>query len=174
MKIRYETPQDGEYIEYLTQHCNGVYESFLTIKSKLSEDVNRFGNIEELDMQIRNHDASKYSDEEWYAYRNYFYPTDKSPKDEAAFDNAWLHHQHTNPHHWQHWTLLRDSGETVALDMPINYVIEMLCDWHSFSRKNPESTAYKWYNDNKKKMILSDATVSLIDEFLELFKEPLK
>ena len=68
----------------------------------------------------------------------------------------------------------RDSGEQVPLDIPEKYVIEMLSDWHSFSKKNPESTAYKWYNDNKDKMILSENTIKLIEKYIDLLKEPLK
>ena len=44
----------------------------------------------------------------------------------------------------------------------------MLCDWHSFSYKNSESTANKWYNDNKDKMLLSDNTKKIIENILKL------
>ena len=59
------------------------------------------------------------------------------------------------------------------MDMPIIDVFEMLCDWHSFSLKNPESTAYSWYQSNKNKMILSDNTRKLVEKHIDLFKSPL-
>ena len=174
MFIHCENAEDLQYIEYITEHKNNTYKAFLNVKSLLLQDLETFPDISELDNQIQEHDFSKFSKEEWEPYRNYFYPTENNPKDEAAFDMAWLHHQHHNPHHWQHWTLLRDSGETVGLDMPVNYVIEMLCDWHSFSAKDPTSTAYDWWNKNRNKMIMSAATIQLVEKYIEYFKEPLK
>ena len=173
MHIHCESSEDLEYIKYLNDHISNTYRSFLLIKQELCKDIDNFPNISSLDNQIRNHDKSKYSKEEWSAYRNKFYPTEDKPADEQKFDEAWLHHQHNNPHHWQHWVLFRDSGDLVGLDMPINYVIEMLCDWHSFSAKNPESTAYIWWQDNRHKMTMSDNTIATVEKYIELFKNPL-
>ena len=52
---------------------------------------------------------------------------------EDRFDAAWLHHQHNNPHHWQHWLLREDDGGTKALEMDHLYVVEMVCDHWAFS-----------------------------------------
>lgn len=165
--------RDDEYLDYLKNHIEGVQQTwkdiFVPIFRRMS--TKQFDEYSEL---IQKHDESKYSKEEWDAYLNYFYPDENHPKDDNAFDLAWLHHQHNNPHHWQYWVLQRDSSEQVPLDMPEKYVIEMLSDWHSFSKKNPESTAYKWYNDNKDKMILSENTIKLIEKYIDLLKEPLK
>lgn len=49
----------------------------------------------------------------------------------------------------------------------------MLCDWHSFSAKEKDSTAYAWYKENGPKMILSDNTRKLIDKYINYFKQPL-
>lgn len=173
LNIRYETNSDIQYIQYLNEHRDNTYKAFLSIRDILLTNANEAINISDMDQQLRNHDLSKQSDEEWAPYRNYFYPTSSNPKDDAAFDRAWLHHQYHNPHHWQHWVLLRDSGELEPLDMPENYVIEMCCDWHSFSAKNPKSTAYQWYQDNKSKMKLSDNTTALVEKYIEYFKESL-
>ena len=164
-----------KYDEYILQHKSSVKEAFNWLCKNTPElflDEEQRARVE---YQIVNaHDQSKYSKEEWDAYLNYFYPDENHPKDDNAFDLAWLHHLHNNPHHWQYWILQRDNGEQVPLDMPEKYVIEMLCDWMSFSKKNPESTAYKWYNDNKDKMILSENTIKLIEKYIDLLKEPLK
>ena len=58
--------------------------------------------------------------------------------------------------------------------MPENYVIEMLCDWMSFSLKNPESTAYNWWIDNQDKMVMSEGTKKLVNKYIEYFKNPLE
>lgn len=46
-----------------------------------------------------------------------------------AFDAAWLHHIHANPHHWQHWILHEDSGKVIVLVMPLAAINEMVADW---------------------------------------------
>ncbi len=46
-----------------------------------------------------------------------------------AFNAAWLHHIHANPHHWQHWILHQDDGRTIVL-VPDNATVnEMIADW---------------------------------------------
>ena len=57
------------------------------------------------------------------------------------------------------------------MDMPFEYVCEMLCDWSSFHYVNPESTANNWYNKNKKNMILSDETRELVELLLSIAPE---
>jgi hypothetical protein len=50
------------------------------------------------------HDWSKLTPAEWGPYvRSFYGKQGRTPEVRAAFDAAWLHHQHRNPHHWQHW-----------------------------------------------------------------------
>jgi hypothetical protein len=62
--------------------------------------------------QLLVHDLSKFSRVEWGPYVASFYGpwkySERPPEVVAAFDAAWLHHQHANPHHWQHWLLRED------------------------------------------------------------------
>ena len=160
-----------EYYKYLEDHINNVkkaysqFEKILLTKSDLTVEE-----LTDLDNQIENHDKSKYEDDEFYPYLHHFYPSNAGKNNEELYDKAWNHHQKCNPHHWQYWILIRDEGKLEPLPMPENYVIEMLCDWQSFSYKNPESTAWKWYNDNKDKMILHNDTIKLIKKYIEYFK----
>ena len=174
LKILHERVSDrsNEYEEYLNQHILGVKRSYDMIKDIiLTESDLDADDITKLELQIEKHDASKYEDEEWYPYLHHFYPSNTGKDNEDAYDKAWNHHQKCNPHHWQYWILQKDSGEQKILDMPENYVIEMLCDWSSFKYKNPESTANRWYNDNKDKMLLSDNTKKIIEKYLSLAPE---
>lgn len=163
-----------EYEEYLEQHIRGVKNAYEKFKDVLlTESDLTVEDLTELDNQIDSHDASKYEDEEFYPYLHHFYPSGAGADSEEAYDRAWNRHQKHNPHHWQYWILQKDSGEQKILDMPENYVIEMICDWQSFSLKNPESTAYKWWVDNQDKMIMSEGTKDLVNKYIEYFKEPL-
>lgn len=170
-------PRSREYDEYLDMHIGGVNRSWLEIlrPAVLKKWPNLLSNIsvDEIDYIISCHDSSKYSADEYCSYCNYFYPCDGFEANDDDFDRAWLLHQHRNPHHHQHWVLMRDSGEKQPIDMPIEYILEMLCDWHSFTLRDPESTAYKWWNDNKSKMVLSDNTIDIIESLIRYLKDPL-
>jgi hypothetical protein len=123
--------------------------------------------------QLNLHDASKYTDEEYKAYDDYFYGI-KTKKVKNDFDYAWLHHIHQNPHHWQHWVLINDEDGTYALEMPENYVIEMISDWWSFSHKTGNlSEIFEWYKSHKKNMILHENTRKLVEEILDKIKKEL-
>ena len=88
-----------------------------------------------------------------------------------GFDLAWLHHQHNNPHHWQHWLLREDDGNMKALEMPFNYVVEMICDWWSFSWTNGNLyEIFDWYKENKPKMLLHKNTEKLVEQILDILK----
>lgn len=177
-RVMKSNPRSSEYDEYLNTHITGVIRSWDEILEPallLNLDdtditVEDFANIKHI---ISHHDNSKYSPDEYDAYCNYFYPSDGFEKDESAFNEAWLLHQKRNPHHWQYWVLIKDEGLTETIDMPIWYICEMLCDWHSFTLRDPKSTAYKWWTDNKDKMILSKNTVNLIESMIGYMKEPL-
>ena len=159
-----------EYEEYLKNHIENVKKSYDLIEDKLLIDSDlTVEELTQLNHNIENHDKSKYEDVEFYPYLCNFYPSDKNKLNQEEYDYAWLHHQHNNPHHWQHWILREDEGKLKTLDIPDIYIIEMLCDWSSFRYKNPESTANKWYNDNKDKMQLSQNTIQKIEKYLKLF-----
>ena len=168
------------YKEYIHTHRLNVQKAWDNMKNN-SECLNYIQNsfnyasidaiIECIDNCIKNHDLSKFSKEEFDAYRKNFYPISPEEKEEnlVAFDKAWVHHYTNNMHHWNWWAETNNKNS-----MPLIYVIEMLCDWMSFSLKNPESTAYKWWMDNQDKMVMSDGTKKLVNKYIEYFKEPLK
>ncbi|MGO4273894.1 DUF5662 family protein [Paenibacillus sp. TAF58] len=79
------------------------------------------------------HDMSKFSPIEFFPYARKFYSKHQDENIELKWKNAWLHHQNCNKHHWEHWIVNKHTKE--ALPMPKKYLIEMVCDWRSFSRK---------------------------------------
>ena len=125
---------------------------------------------------VLKHDASKSDPEEYDAYDNYFYGN-KSYENTQKFNLAWLHHIHVNPHHWQHWVLINDDPKegTICLDMPYNYIIEMICDWWSFSFKTGNlSEIFSWYESHKAHIKLSDNTRKIVEDILSKIKEKIE
>ncbi len=121
------------------------------------------------------HDWSKFLPDELIPYANYFYGGD-TRKDRFytpsqgtyEFNVAWMKHQHRNPHHWQHWVLQEDDGDRFALEMPVNYAKEMVCDWRGAGMAQGFSDTLAWYLKNKDKMILASATRLYVESLLEV------
>lgn len=107
------------------------------------------------------HDWSKFTPSEWRPYVEYFYGPHSqgkgtmTPDIKEAFDAAWLHHQHRNAHHWQHWVLREDSGKTLTIPMPRPLVREMVADWMGAGRAiTGKWEAAQWYLKNANVMLL--------------------
>jgi hypothetical protein len=77
------------------------------------------------------HDLSKYSPTEfWNGVK--FYTGTHSPhygeRDAYGYSKAWLHHKGHNKHHAEYWQDIRPNGTTEPIEMPLKYLIEMVCD----------------------------------------------
>ena len=179
-------PRYNEYLEYLDEHIGAVIRSWEEVLRPAIEeaddrDIIDAVNLDKVGLQVYNHDRSKYDEEEFNGYCNHWYPQDGSdvehtsdrPEGDKEYDYAWSHHQHNNPHHSQYWLIVRDDGSIEALDIPLNYILEMACDWHSFSRNKDENTAYDWWNQNKDRFIMSDTTKELVDHVVQYLQVPL-
>lgn len=152
-----------KYDSYLSEHIQNVkngYDWLLQHFPEIDEKMN--GN----QWIFGVHDASKYETEEYEAYDKYFYGGNKSYKVVKDFKLAWLHHIHNNPHHWQYWILQHDDEPEEILEMPYCYVIEMICDWWSFSwKENKLDEILKWYEKHKD-MKLHPNTRKLVEDIL--------
>ena len=146
-----------EYNDYVIAHKNRVQQFADWLKENLPElfegmDTEVFNEL------IKEHDDSKFSEEEFEPYAQHFYG-DK--KNNFEFNQAWKHHWTNNEHHPEFWL-----GE----DMPYIYILEMLCDWGSFSieKKDFKELSDFYFNkakDDEDKM-LSDATKEIIEDIL--------
>ena len=159
-----------EYDEYLKEHigavgkaANWMVDNLPSVYSMSDHDLDTFMR------NVRNHDQSKMDDPEYGPYDDYFYGI----ADEEAFNRAWLHHIHNNPHHWQHWLLMQDDGKyrdpdnVIALEMPRVYALEMIADWWSFSwRSGNLHEVFDWYEKNKDNIILHEATRTYVETVL--------
>jgi hypothetical protein len=163
-----------EYDGYLEQHRDNVRKGAEWLRTNLTDVLNGYEGF--YDEICWGHDSSKNSREEYEAYDAYFYGGRHSKSVEEAFNYAWLHHIHNNPHHWQHWVLINDDPNegSIALRMPYQYVIEMICDWWAFSwAKDNLYEIFKWYDEHKYYMILHKDTKELVEEILGAIRSKL-
>lgn len=165
-----------QYDDYLTQHRGNVARGFQWIRANIPEVLPEYDS--DLENQIiMRHDMSKYDAEEYNAYDEYFYGKNKSYAVVQNFKYAWLRHIHLNPHHWQYWVLINDEPNEgmVILDMPDNYIIEMICDWWAFSwNKGDLTEIFSWYDDHKNHMKLSERTRKKVEEMLTTIRKKLE
>lgn len=158
-----------DYTNYIIEHRDNVLKAYQWLVDHKIISNNYQHNI-------ATHDISKWSNEEYDAYDKYFYgKQSKTAEVKEAFNFAWLHHIHANPHHWQHWVLINDDDGTHALEMPEEYVAEMICDWWAFSHKSGNlKEIFDWYKDHKLNMIMHRNTKVAVEAILDKIKEALK
>lgn len=132
-----------EFADWLKANCPEVFEGV---------DLDDFMDL------IKEHDESKFSEEEFEPYaQKWFGDGVKTPE----YEEAWKHHWMNNEHHPEFWL-----GE----DMPYIYILEMICDWGSFSIdkgdfKELSDFYYNKARDDEEKN-LSDNTKIIIEEIL--------
>lgn len=162
-----------QYDNYLTEHKENVAKGFRWLQENIPEVIE-----DGFEWQICfNHDASKTDPEEYDAYDAYFYGNNRSYSVVQNFKKAWLRHIHNNPHHWQNWILINDEPKEgmVVIDMPYIYVVEMICDWWSFSwTKGDLNEIFGWYEDRKDYMKLSANTRRSVEYILGKMKDKLE
>lgn len=159
-----------EYTNYIYEHKNNVEKAFNWL---VSHDIITPEWSASIYENIVEHDLSKFSAFEYDAYDKYFYGT-KTKKVESDFNYAWLHHIHVNPHHWQYWVLKHDDEPEEALEMPVQYVYEMICDWWAFSfKKDDLKEIFSWYEKHKG-MVLHQNTRKLVEDTLNKIKKILE
>lgn len=168
-----------EYDRYLEEHRANVARGFYWFTDNLPELL-EFGSPLDWDMLrtdiCQSHDKSKNMDDEYYAYDAYFYGGNRSYEVKENFEMAFLRHLHRNGHHWQHWILPAyddEKGQRV-FEMPYNYILEMICDWWSFSWKSGNlMEIFSWYDDHKDHIQLGEKTRKSVEDILEKMKDKL-
>ena len=162
------------YNNYLEQHKGNVVKGFEWLEANLP---GLLGDINDARWQVVfNHDTSKTEPDEYDAYDAYFYGGNRSYAVVQNFNKAWLSHLHRNPHHWQYWVLINDDPELgeIILDMPFEYIIEMICDWWAFSWNSGNLyEIFSWWEEHKDYIKLSESTRKTVVEILGLIKSKL-
>ena len=150
--------------KYVDKHKKYVKMAFELLLSYLRQAFNLTDNqIDELRHQIEIHDNSKYEDAELVPYANYFFG-EQTEAVTKEFREAVNLHKSRNPHHPEYW---QQRGET----MPLNFIIEMLCDWWAFSLAQDDMTkTLLWYQAKKEKLNLSPQTTKIVEQILDIIK----
>lgn len=178
-----------EYDLYLAEHIANVQKGWDWMREHLLPEIDQWIQVQYPDNPIidiygiqglvTEHDRSKYDSCEYNAYDAYFYgppATRKSSKTVQEFNAAFLRHIHKNPHHWQYWVLVHDDPDEKfeAIEMPLIYIFEMICDWWTFSWKaNDLLEIFQWYKDHKEHMILHPKTKKTVEYILWVMEKTL-
>jgi len=154
------------YCEYIIQHKDNIKKAFNkygnTLCKQLKIDYFKLKKI------IEAHDISKLDEEEYEAYRQYYYPKNNETPNKKLFYIGWLHHQNHNKHHPEYWTL-RDNKKIIALDMDNYSIAEMLLDWYAVGM-DKESNTYDWYMNNKDTLVFSKKTRAKVNDLINIFR----
>lgn len=132
------------YLDYLEEHLFNVYRAFYDVSvacddmAWVVDDYTWF----KIRQDVFNHDVSKFSKEEFVAYRQNFYPVDNEEIDKEDFKYAWKHHLLRNNHHWE--SLESDDD-----------VVHMIIDWTAMGYKFG-NTAQEYYETNKDKINIDE------------------
>lgn len=154
-----------EYLDYVERHYLNVQKAWRMLNDKLKGRDFRFINDDfvwhQIDQDVKNHDASKLSAQEFTQYRQWFFPAEGEEKNKELFLEAWTHHKMVNAHHWQNWTLTADHLYADA------YLVMMLVDWIAMSYEFGD-TAKDYYEKNKAKINLPDWAVKVMYEVFDI------
>ena len=117
------------------------------------------------------HDLSKYSIMELKICK--YYTGKKSPhqvaREQLGYSPSWIHHYHTNKHHFQYWWDEDEEGKIIPMKMPYKYIMESFCDMLGASKAyNPDKWAPEmllnyWENKCKRKRIQHEDSEAFLD-----------
>ncbi len=147
-----------EYLEYINAHKDRVKQFADWLKTNCPEVFEGVDPDVFMDL-IKEHDESKFSEEEFEPYAQKWFGNGEKT---LEYEEAWKHHWMNNEHHPEYWL-----GE----DMPYIYILEMICDWGSFSidkgdLKELSDFYYTKAKDDPEKM-LSENTKEIIEELID-------
>lgn len=101
------------------------------------------------------HDWTKFLPSELPHYGRQFFGKKNNP---AGWIRCWLHHQNSNPHHWEYWIsrsgirLDESTDDFDYIDMPEWAVREMLADYlaagRAYEGKWPDIHNWTWLKKN--------------------------
>lgn len=161
---------ENKYQEYLSGHIGNVSEALDLLKTLDISFVN--DNYERLQEICKQHDASKYSDDEYEPYREHFYPiNDEEKLKTESFELAVRHHIKNNKHHWDYWIDESYGGLSIPDEYEyLLYSVERCCDWLAMACQHDE-VSNAWYNANRSSIMMPNYAWQLCDEIMSKVPE---
>jgi len=154
-----------EYLDYIEEHYNNVQKAWKLINDTCQQKGFRFIYDDfvwhTIDAEVKAHDSSKLSENEFTQYRQFFFPTENETKDKGLFKKAWEHHKEKNEHHWQTWT--NKHSENPYSDA---FLVMNLVDWVAMGFKFND-TAKGYYEKNKHEIELPEWAIKLMYEIFD-------
>lgn len=202
MEMKFKTIKESRdnYSRYITDHIDNVGKAFemfghdiMVYRDKLLSTGKGFEVGKDIitSEYIANHDASKFSVDEYEPYRRKFFCSEEDFEVSGFrlvedfeisvhrdFDRAWEHHYSVNKHHPEYWRTII-SGEEVYSSMPTYAFVEMICDWISVSMTNHSSVSQWWFGNNghgrdgKLNQLALKEDIEFIDKFITENRERL-
>ena len=117
------------------------------------------------------HDLSKYSIAEMSICK--YYSGTRSPHQNArevlGYSPSWIHHYHTNKHHFQYWWDESETGEIIPMKIPFKYIMESFCDMlgasKAYNKENwkPRMLLDYWETKCLGKRIMHEQSTKFLD-----------
>lgn len=88
-----------------------------------------------------------------------------------------MHHKGRNRHHWEYWL---DNGNVkngvIAIEMPVNYVVEMICDRiaasMTYQKENyTDASALEYFLNGYDRVMMHPNTKALTQHILEYLRD---
>ena len=156
--IEHPTPEMFKWFFERTQdHIGRVANNMLRVADHFDLDKQKLVQLG------KEHDASKYSIEEFipYVFLSWDYKMKQDNKEytlpegmQKEIDRATLHHIRNNRHHPEHF-------KNGINDMTLIDILEMLCDWKAATLRHENGDILKSIKINKDRFGLSDQLVSI-------------
>lgn len=165
MLIKYK---EYKYLNYIDEHRFNIDQAFEEMM--MCTDLSEWFNWSEdfcikLKDRVVMHDLSKYTEDEFDAYRRYYHPIDRYEKilAKSDFDEAWEHHWKNNRHHWQarqNDPELEHMTEELSLDC-----LENILDWMAMGYKFNDRP-YQFYEKHKNEIKLPKIQRDFIEKVI--------
>ena len=151
-----------EYLDYLEEYFKNIERAFEEIVKALEGTAiigDDYAYWTMLHADVVRHDISKFSEEEFTAYRAKFYPVLKSPELYDCFDPAWEHHKKENSHHWES-ICNEEKGKGGLVERNI---VHMIIDWTAMGYKFGD-TAHEYYMSNHSEINIPDEHIPFLED----------
>lgn len=135
-----------EYLDYIEEHYNNVQKAWKLIQSKCKDSKFIYDDFcfFMIDSDVKKHDDSKLSTEEFTQYRQFFFPTSEEQPDEDIMLGAWKHHIKKNVHHSDGWY----EKNLMAAPYAEVYIVMLTVDLVAMAFKFG-GTAKEYYDSHK-------------------------